>query len=328
MLPFSTAWGHFTADEIDRLSENGDGQTLTSLLGNRDPDVRRRAAAVLETMGPAATKNLVARLTDHRIIVRLGALEALAGIRDPSCTGSVIEVLVHDPDTEVRWAAAIALGQIGDGHSIPTLVRALEDPDKYVRFGAAGALKALGWEPDGPERKAALGIALQDWETVRRTGRPAIPLLIRILSDKDRDVRDNAVELLGDIRAPGIVDACDKALSDGDSRVRWNAVLASKKCGVSMIDLPSYVSRRPRTRPNPYAAAVLNFFFLGLGYNYLGKWWGFLIFMSYMTLMLLFSLEFPSNLPLFNIYPNLYFYPLTAIFAYQTYTMAKKVPDM
>ena len=282
----------------------------------------------MEKCGTAATKNLVACLNDHRIIVRLGALEALAGIRDPACTGSVIGVLVHDPDTEVRWAAAITLGQIGDGLGIAPLISALEDPDKYVRFGAAGALKALGWEPDGTEQQAALNIALQDWAVVRKTGRSAVPLLVHALSDKDRDVRDNAVELLGDIRAPEIHDACDKALSDGDSRVRWKAVLASKKCGVSMIDLPSYVSRRPKTRPNPYAAAVLNLFFLGLGYNYLGKWWGFLIFMSYMTIMLLFSIEIPSNLPLFNTYPNLYFYPLTAIFAYQTYKMAKKMPDI
>jgi hypothetical protein len=95
-----------------------------------------------------------------------------------------------------------------------------------------------------------------------------------------------------------------------------------------MIEIPWFVSRRPRIRPNPYAAAVLNLFFVGLGYNYLGKWWGFLIFMSYMTIMVIISLEVSLGLPYFNVYPNLYSYPVTAVFAVQTYYMARKVPDL
>jgi hypothetical protein len=50
--------------------------------------------------------------------------------------------------------------------------------------------------------------------------------------------------------------------------------------------------------------------------------------MSYMTLMLLISLEISSDLPFFTAYPSLYSYPVTAIFAIQTFYMAKKVPEL
>lgn len=328
MLPVVNAWSQVTAGEIDALRVAGDVRALADLLGNRHPDVQWRAAEALGSLGPAATKAVLRCLGDPKTTVRLGALDALAGIRDASCTDAVIDTLAQDPNAEVRWAAAIALGQIGDPRGIPSLVKNLANPDKFIRFGAARSLKDLGWDPGTPEERAALCFAFQEWADLRAIGRPAVPLLIHALSDHDRDVRRHAVSLLGEMRAPEVRSACDRALGDADSAVRWNAVLASKKCGVPMIDLPMFVSRRPKIRPNPYAAAILNFFFLGLGYNYLGKWWGFLIFMSYMTIMLLISIEVSSNLPLFTTYPNLYSYPVTGVFAYHAFRMAQRVPDL
>jgi len=328
LLSFLHPWSHPTAEEIDALRSRGAIRQLAGLLGNRHHDVQWRAAEALEATGPAATALLVHCLNDRHVPVRLGALEALAAIRDPACTGAVIDTLESDPNTEVRWAAAITLGQLMDQRGVLPLTKNLNHPDKYVRFGVAGALKTLGWDPGSPESAAALSFALQDWTAVRGLGRPAVPLLVRALSDRDRDVRDHAIEILGEMRAPEIREACDRALGDADAKVRWKAVLASKKCGVPTIDLPFFVSRRPHSKPNPYAAAILNFFFVGLGYNYLGKWWGFLIFMSYMTIMLIFSLEVSLSLPFFNMYPNLYSYPVTALFAYQTYRMAEKMPDL
>ena len=328
MVPVLRAWGSVSAQEIEALRARGEIRQLADLLGNRHRDVQWRAAEVLGEAGPAATETLVQCLDDRHVPVRLGALEALAAIRDPASTGAVIDTLEHDPNTEVRWAAAITLGQIRDQRGILPLKKSLGHPDKFVRFGAAGSLSALGWHPENPAEEAALLFAGQDWAALRTLGRPAVSVLVRALSDADRDVRDHAVEILGDMRAPELQQACDRALRDADGRVRWKAVLASKKCGVPMMDLPLFMNRRPRTRPDPAAAAVLNLFFLGLGYNYLGKWWGFLIFMSYMTFMLILSLEVSLNLPLFNVYPNLYSYPVTAIVAYHTYRMAKKVPDL
>ncbi len=328
MLPNLWSWYHVPQHTIDTLRSEGDIKRLANLLENRYMDVQWRAAEALGAAGPAATGTLVRCLDHHSVPVRLGALEALSSIGDPSCVEALIDTLNHDPDIEVRWAAAIALGQVEDPRGIGPLTGNLTHPDKYVRFGAAQSLKSLGCTSEDPDQKAALAFALQDWGDLKAIGRPAIPLLVRALADKDREVRNQAVGILGQMGDSDMKHACDRALSDADDVIRWKAVLASRKCGIPMIDLPLYVSRRPKERPNPYAAAVLNLFFLGLGYNYLGKWWGFLIFMAYMTIILIISLGISVDLPLFNLYPYLYSYPVTAIFAYQTYRMAKKVPDL
>jgi HEAT repeat protein len=49
---------------------------------------------------------------------------------------------LRDPDPELRWRAAEALGRIGPGarDAVPDLTAALKDPDEAVRRWAAWAL--------------------------------------------------------------------------------------------------------------------------------------------------------------------------------------------
>jgi hypothetical protein len=111
-------------------------------------------------------------------------------------------------------------------------------------------------------------------------------------------------------------------LKDPSSTVRWKAILAAKKCGVPVTHLPRGLSKRPRKGQNPWAAALLNFLFLGLGYNYLGYWWGFLVFMSYMSILVLSQMEWGPFVP------YLIVYPVTALFAVQTFFLAKRKEHM
>jgi hypothetical protein len=62
----------------------------------------------------------------------------------------------------------------------------------------------------------------------------------------------------------------------------------------------------------------LNFFFLGLGYDYLGKWWGVLVLEIYLMLVLLGQLRFGPFLTFVILFP------ITALFATQTFFMAKR----
>jgi hypothetical protein len=52
--------------------------------------------------------------------------------------------LLPDPDHEVRWEAAKALGEIADPRSAPALVEILEDAGFDIRWLAAEALIAIG----------------------------------------------------------------------------------------------------------------------------------------------------------------------------------------
>lgn len=310
--------------DINTMREARDINGLISLLDHGNFDVQWRAADALGTMGPEVVPVLLAALNHRSINTRVGAIEALAAIRDARATGPLSALLESDESSEVRWAAALGLGEIGDTKSIPLLIQSLREMDRYVRYGAAKALEQLGWQPGNDAEKAYYLLAQQDWEGTRKIGRPAIQPIITLLREKHPATRAKMVELLGSIGGPGAKAACNIALQDGDGNVRWNAVLASRKCGIPITHLPVGLSRRPKSGPSPFGSALLNFFFFGLGYNYMGKWWGFLVFMSYMTLIVLAQLELGMG----PFMPFLFAYPVTALFATQTYFMAKRESEM
>jgi HEAT repeat protein len=308
--------------EIAAKKEAGDIRGLIRMLNHGNPEIQWRAADALGSMGAPGCLPLIRLLTYPRVNVRIGAIEALGAIKDHRAVDPLLVTLSHDTSNEVRWVAAIALGSIGDLRVIPHLEDALQDDDRYVRYGAAKALEELHWRPTDDEAIARFAIALQDWQAVRRLGLAAVGSLIAILKDKNPNTRTKIIELLGEIRGPHATGACESALKDPDPSVRWSAVIAAKKCRVEDTRLPMILARRQRTIPSPLGAAILNLFFFGLGYNYIGKWWGFLVFMCYMTMMVLVQLN--TN----YFFPFIIVYPITAIFAVHTYFMVKRMPDM
>ena len=263
--------------DIESFRQQKNIPALIRALRYDDFDVQTSAAQALGTLGTEGIDELILALKTRDKDVRLGIIEALSVIRDSRAVPSLIHLL-SDPGSEVRWEAAIALGEINDPASTASLVQALRDPDKYVRYGAASALQKSGWKPASDEERAFHSVGLQEWQAVRQIGEPAIPALSRVLLDRDSGVRMQAIEILGSIGNRKAVPVLMRSLADENAEVRWKAVLASPKCGVSMIHLPRGLSRRPRTRKNPLIAGFLNFMLPGLGYGYLGKWWGVMIF--------------------------------------------------
>jgi hypothetical protein len=317
--------GRFLAREkpdIHALTQARDIGGLIALLDDRNFDVQWRAARALGTMGAEATPSLIHALNHLSINTRLGAIEALGAIKDPRSIDPLAALLASGESAELRWAAALALGEIGEKAGVRHLAKSLHDEDRYVRYGAAKALEQLGWQPENDGEKAYYLLALQDWGGTKRIGKAATGAIISLLKEKHSATRARMVELLGSIGGPDATKACEFVLRDPDGSVRWHAVLASKKCGIATARLPVGLSKRKKSGPSPFGSALLNFFFLGLGYNYMGKWWGFLIFMSYMTLIVLAQMELGPFMPF------VIAYPITALFATQTYVMAKREAEM
>ena len=307
--------------DIDRLRASGDADSLISLLNSRDLTVRWRAAEALGACGEKVVTRLISVLQACDVPVRIGAIEALFMIRDPRSLRPLFKVLEHDKSLEVRWAAILALGEIGMSEAIPVLVPLLRNPNRYLRYGAATALDRLGWKPESEADTIYLLMAYQDYRSVRRHGPAALPPLWDLLRDDDPKIRATIVSVLGQIGDRDAQAACQKALRDPDPRVRWNAVLASMNCGLASCDLPLMVAGRQRTGSDPAAAALLNFLFLGIGYNYIGKWWGFPVFMAYMSVLVLAQLAMGPFLP------YLIAYPITALFGIHTYYLAEQMAD-
>src|SRR6266851_287895 len=179
-------------------------------LKNKDPRVRRAAAANLGRLG-AEAKFAIAplrqRLTDADPKVRCGAATALGEI-GPAAVEEMIQALAL-PDKLVRREAVWGLAKIGKeaAPAIPSLARALADRDASVRKGAARSLGLLG-----------------------RSARLAIPFLIRALGATDLLFCRMAAWALGQIGSAA-VDALITALSHHDKYVRREAAWALGQIG-------------------------------------------------------------------------------------------------
>ena len=63
--------------------------------------------------------------------------------------GPIVQAL-KDNDSNVRFGAALALGEIGDIRAIDPLIQALKDNDSFVRSDVARALGEIGKSAAGP----------------------------------------------------------------------------------------------------------------------------------------------------------------------------------
>ena len=310
-----------TPDAIGKMIDVRDVPALVRCLAHTDPETRQRAADALTAIGEPAVLALLYTLRSPRAGLRLGAIEVLAGIRDPASVGPLISRLQNEKHQEIRCAAALALGEIGSPDAIPCLVRLLQNDAKYLRYTAALSLDRLGWEPVEERDRIRYLIARCDWDAVRGAGPAAIRPLCAVSRDPDPAIRSWVVSLLGEIGAADGCRACEAGIRDRDPGVRWASVLAAMNCGIAPARIPLFLASRERTGPNPVAAGILNFLFLGLGYNYIGKWWGFPVFMAYMSVIVL------AQLATGPFFPYLVAYPVTAVLGLHTYYLARRIAD-
>jgi HEAT repeat protein len=265
------------------MTRNNDIPGLIHCLSSSNPEIQAAAILALGSFGSDATEALILLLKKKNRTLRLGVIGALAEIKDARAVTSLCGIL-HDPGSEVRWQAAIALGEIGDPKASASLLESLHDADKYVRYGSALSLLKVGYKPEHDAEWAWYFIGIQDWNKVISLGKPALPALFNVLEDTDSEVRIQAIRALGDIGDREAGPALIRSLGDENRQVRWEAVLASQKCGVPPMYLPRGLCQRPRLKKNPLIAGFLNFLLPGLGYGYLGKWWGIMIFQIDITL--------------------------------------------
>jgi len=305
--------------DLTAMTAGKDIRGLIHALQSRDLATQIEAGKALGMLGSDAIDELIAALHTRNKVVKLGIIGALSEIRDIRAVQPLVETL-RDENSEVRWQAAIALGEIGDEEVIDPLVHTLRDPDKYARYGSAFSLAKMGWKPADATDRAFFFIGMQEWNAVREIGKPAIPALTQLLHDRDAKVRMKAISLVGEIGDPEATPALIRSLADENREVRWRSVLASPKCGIPLLYLPRALSKRPQVTKNPYIAGFLNFILPGLGYGYLGKWWGPIIFQVDITLtvwLFKFGGEESTYLILF---------PLYLVLAVHAWYLTKKMP--
>lgn len=199
---------------------------------------------------------------------RSNGVRALGLLRDNSRARQVAELALADPKTDVRRAAATALGQMHATQSIPKLESALSDKELPVVMAAAQSLRELNADRSAyavyydlltGERKAGDGMIAQQLQTLRdpkhlaeigfSEGIGFVPFAgigwdaWRTMRKKDPNpVRAVAASVLAHDPDPASADALVKATNDKNWIVRAAAVEAIAQRGDASL-LPHVVER-------------------------------------------------------------------------------------
>lgn len=197
------------------------------------PEVREICGWTLRRLGWAdrAAARLTAILATPNIPkqVRFRIIEFLTFIQSKLAADELIFQL-YDPDDNVRWRAAIALGVIGDPRAVPFLRKLVRDAKPFVRVKAVSALGHMEAFQALPDLAVAIGdphfhVRRAAALALGRVGRrEAIPALQRALHDPRPTVRANAVIGLGYIGRASGLKAVPPLVADESPGVRFIAV--------------------------------------------------------------------------------------------------------
>jgi HEAT repeat protein len=215
-----------------------------------NPVVRKSAADVLGSFGPAALPHLIEALKDQDKDVRNQALDSMKKLEgNPQAMAKLLSEALKSEDLMVRRGAAYALSRFGTD-AVDPLIAALKDKDDRIRWEAADSLRVVGPEagkaiaplaelaisdPDNKVRKVAviamLNIHTIDGDRFKEDPSRAVPLLLESLNHKLAQNRWEAAQILG-VLGPTAKDAIGpltKATQDKDERVRQAAMVALER---------------------------------------------------------------------------------------------------
>ena len=191
------------ADAAEALPKHGSDEALQALAHAAlyDPSQIVRDAA-LDAIGEWDFETLVEILQEHpESNVRRAAAAALGRLQDLRAVEPLATALLTDEAAEVRQESAKALRRLGDTEAVSALIQSLrEDEEEDVRAESATALGVLGDE------------------------RAIQPLLEALEEDPSALVREAAAKALGRIRSSSALSELDTARTEDESQdVRYAA---------------------------------------------------------------------------------------------------------
>ncbi len=132
------------AAEISLRKINGPEtvEALIPLLNHKDPSVRNIVIDILRDIGDQNLDSLIALLDSEDRDVRIFVADILGSIKSVIVVMPLCNLLLNDPDVNVRQQAAVSLGNIGHPEAIKCLKKALND-EEWVQFSVIEAFKKI-----------------------------------------------------------------------------------------------------------------------------------------------------------------------------------------
>ncbi len=196
---------HLVRDEGEEIVRMGAEAVphLVEGLEHQSWERRQLSASLLGKIGdPAAVDPLCAAvLGDDDYDVRVAAAGALGWIRSSAALQPLCSAL-NDDNSNIRWAAAVALARIGDRQAAVALKARLEnETDRKVRKALLDAVEALGVSAEdlSYEDRLLLLARNKDWKGLNAfLAEQTVERLIAALKVDNRLVRNTAAYLLID----------------------------------------------------------------------------------------------------------------------------------
>lgn len=222
-----------------------------------DPSLCGRAAETLAAIGGAGVERCILALDSEDGVLCEALQDVLVAIGDPavpsliqalsspnsrvrSHAAEVLERLGWEPwsDTELAWYLIareqwMELAMLGTP-AVEPLIRTLRGDNDRIRSEAAWTLGEIGDQAAvGPlvDALADGGVAQAAAEALVAIGSPSIAPTIRILEEGSGGARENAVEVLGRIRAHEAVPTLVELVRSGDDRLQRKAIDALVSIG-------------------------------------------------------------------------------------------------
>jgi HEAT repeat protein len=195
---------------------------LIRLFGDKEWKLRSRAAMAIKRMGLGAVEALKSALEDNDANVRFWAAICLGNLRDRNHSKILLEKL-QDRDIGVRIAALRALREIGDPHVASKLFEALSQPSEQIRDLIYDILKDFGTHSipylmESLSSEYWMGRALAA-QALTEMGSEAVFPLVSALESQDKERKYWAIRILGKMREKSAYSEIRKFLSDPDAAI-------------------------------------------------------------------------------------------------------------
>jgi HEAT repeat protein len=224
------------AEDAERAPEFA--QVLVRLLADAQVEVRRAGLGLATLVLPAEelVDLLTARLTDAEVGIRLEATGRIADLALPELRGALARML-EDPIPEIRFEAARGMAALKHSAGLEVLLEALDND--LLRFRALGSLAELGDTRALPAVKRLFGRWLlpafdrtQAAGVLARLGEAeGAEFLLKRTQKKWSADRALAVELCGEVKAPGALERLHAILEDPKDPCRGAAARGLGRLG-------------------------------------------------------------------------------------------------
>ncbi len=190
-------------------------QMILDLIGEKDKEFRAAGLDQIrnDAKGDAATKLFAAQLPKLSPEARAELLSALADRGDAAARPAVLEFAGPGQDEQVRVAAIMALGKLGDADDVPLLVKSLTAKSESEQAAARASLAQLRGDQiskllaaDAKSADPNLKAALIGVLATRRATSETPAFLIASVDD-NAQVRSAAMAALGQIGEPDLIAA-------------------------------------------------------------------------------------------------------------------------